>query len=265
MTEPQYFEHSGTDPGVNVPSSLPDPEAETAAFEFNRMSMIEHIAELRRRILLSALTLLITVSIGFYWSLPVIQWFQRLAPKSVIFVQISLGEVLMTSLYVSFYIGVAMALPVLLYHLLRFVLPGLRPREKNIISWIVVGGTALFALGVVFAYFCVVPTAVEWLVDFGSSVARGQISVQSYVSFCAAMLFVTGAMFELPLVLFLLSFTGLITSDKLVREWRWATVLIFIVAAIVTPTQDPFSMTIVGLAMVALYGLSIIPIRLIGK
>jgi len=110
-----------------------------------------------------------------------------------------------------------------------------------------------------------VPSALGFLVDYGQSVARAELSIREYISFCASLLFVTGGMFELPMVLFLLSFTGLITSQKLIREWRWATVLIFITAAIVTPTQDPFSMCIVGFAMVALYGLSIIPIRLCGR
>src|SRR5262249_15634251 len=109
------------------------------------------------------------------------------------------------------------------------------------------------------------PTAIQFLVDYGQSVAATHLSIESYISFCSSLLFVTGGMFELPMMLFLLSFTGLITSQKLIAEWRWATVLIFIVSAIVTPTQDPFSMTVVGLAMVLLYALSIIPIKLCGR
>ena len=109
------------------------------------------------------------------------------------------------------------------------------------------------------------PSALLFLVDYGQTVARPELSIRDYIAFCSSLLFVTGGMFELPMVLFLLSFTGLITSEKLIREWRWATVLIFITAAIVTPTQDPFSMLIVALAMIALYGLSIIPIKCCGR
>jgi len=171
----------------------------------------------------------------------------------------------MATVSLSFYAGVALALPIILYNLLRFVLPGLRQKEQALVSWTVLGGAGLFALGVVFAYFFVVPSALTFLVDFGQAVARPELSIRDYISFCSSLLFVTGAMFELPMVLFLLSFTGLITSEKLVKEWRWATVIIFIVAAIVTPTQDPLSMTLVGLAMVALYGVSIIPIKICGR
>lgn len=265
---PQFFETSGTDPGVAVSSSLPEP-GERRPDEQNKhtvsMPMIGHITELRNRVLLCAGLLAATVCLGFTFALQLIQVFQSMAPKTVIFIQRAPGEVLMASVSLSFYFGVALALPVILYNVLRFILPGLLPRERAMVTWAVVGGTVLFVLGIVFAYFFVVPSALIFLVDYGQAVARPELSIQDYISFCSSLLFVTGGMFELPMVLFLLSFTGLVTSQKLMQEWRWATVLIFIVAAIVTPTQDPFSMTIVGVAMVALYGLSIIPIKLCGR
>ncbi|HEY9686714.1 MAG TPA: twin-arginine translocase subunit TatC [Coleofasciculaceae cyanobacterium] len=262
---PIFFEQSGTDPGLTIPSTLPEeprPEADQAGLA---MTMIEHIAELRQRILLCASVLAALLCLGFFYALPIIQVFKAMAPSSIVFVQLKPGEVLMASVRLSFYIGVALALPVILYNFLRFVLPGLLPRERAMALWGVVGGTLLFLSGVVFAYFFVVPSALTFLVDYGQSVAATQLSIENYIAFCSALLFVTGVMFELPMALFLLSFTGLITSAKLIREWRWATILIFIVSAIVTPSQDPFSMTLVGLAMVFLYGLSIIPIKLCGR
>jgi sec-independent protein translocase protein TatC len=262
---PQFFETSGTDPGANFSSSLPDETKPASPWEAGAMPMVEHITELRNRVLLCAAVLAVAVAAAFSYALPFIQLFQSMAPKSVVFIQRAPGEVLMASVSLSFYLGVALALPLILYNLLRFVLPGLHQREQAIVTWSVLGGTLLFALGVVFAYFFVVPSALVFLVDYGQSVARQEFSIREYISFCSSLLFVTGIMFELPMVLFLLSFTGLITSAKLIQEWRWATVLIFITAAIVTPTQDPFSMTLVGVAMVTLYGLSIIPIKLSGR
>lgn len=263
--QPQFFESSGVDPGMQISASLPDIHALHSDAVEAAMPMIEHITELRNRVLMCAALLATTVAAGFTFALPLIQLFQSMAPKTVVFVQRTPGEVLLASMSLSFYIGVALSLPIILYNVLRFVLPGLLPREKAMVTWAVLGGTLLFAGGVVFAYFFVVPSALGFLVDYGQSVARAELSIREYISFCASLLFVTGGMFELPMVLFLLSFTGLITSKKLIQEWRWATVLIFITAAIVTPTQDPFSMSIVGFAMVALYGLSIIPIRLCGR
>ncbi len=266
-TPPQFFEQSGTDPGLQVPASLPEPPQESALPDFLQlaMPMVDHIAELRNRVLICAGTLILTLAIGFTYALQLIQLFQSMAPKTIQFVQLTPGEVLISSLRVAFYIGIAAALPVILYNLLRFVLPGLNPGEKGMVTWSVLGGTVLFLAGVVFAYFFVVPSALIFLVDYGQTVAKTQLSIENYIAFCSSLLFVTGIMFELPMVLFLLSFTGLITSQKLIQEWRWATILIFIAAAIVTPTQDPFSMSLVGLAMVALYAISIIPIRLTGR
>ena len=268
-TPPQFFEKSGSDPGVLVSSVLPKPENQPdnsmLSVEAAAMPMVAHIAELRSRILLCAAVLALAVTAAFTYALPLVQLFQSMAPKSVVFVQRAPGEVLMATVNLSFYFGVALALPVILYNTLRFVLPGLRNREQVLVSWTVWGGAGLFVLGVVFAYFFVVPSALVFLVDYGQFVARAELSIRDYISFCASLLFVTGTMFELPMVLFLLSFTGLITSVKLIQEWRWATVLIFIVAAIVTPTQDPLSMSLVGVAMVGLYGLSIIPIKLCGR
>lgn len=262
-SEPQFFETSGVDPGASISASLPDENRN--AVNAGMLPMVDHIAELRNRVLLCAGVLGGMVALAFTFALPLIQVFQGMAPKSVVFVQRTPGEVLLSSMSLSFYLGVALALPVILYNVLRFVLPGLLPREKAMMTWAVLGGTLLFVAGVVFSYFFVVPSAMTFLVEYGQSVAKAELSIREYISFCASLLFVTGGMFELPMVLFLLSFTGLITSQKLMREWRWATVLIFITAAIVTPTQDPFSMAVVGLAMVGLYGLSIIPIKLCGR
>ncbi|WP_303674110.1 twin-arginine translocase subunit TatC [Vampirovibrio chlorellavorus] len=267
VTPPQYFERSGTDPGLTVSASLPEVVSSEAPIDWASLSMpmVDHITELRNRILISAGTLALTLGVGFVYALPLIQVFQGMAPANIRFVQLAPGEVLISSLRVSFYVGFALALPVILYHVLRFVLPGLTDREKGMVTGSIIGGTLLFLAGLVFAYYFVVPSALGFLVDYGQSVAQTQLSIESYIGFCSGLLFMTGLMFELPMVLFLLSFTGLVTSEKLIREWRWAIVLIFIVAAIVTPTQDPFSMSLVGLAMVALYGLSILPIKWVGR
>ncbi len=229
------------------------------------MTLVDHITELRNRILISVGVLFLAICGGWYLAAPVIDIFKALAPEHTVFTQITMGEVLMTTLQMSVYIGFAIAAPVILYNLIRFVEPGLSKRERSMVIWSVVGGTLLFLIGLAFAYFYVVGPAIFWLIDFGSAVAQPYLSIKEFVSFCSALLFVTGLMFELPMVLFLLSFTGLITSAMLIKEWRWATIIIFIVAAIVTPTQDPFSMSLVGGAMVLLYLLSIIPIKLCGR
>ncbi len=91
------------------------------------------------------------------------------------------------------------------------------------------------------------------------------MSISRFVEFCTGMILLSGVLFELPIVLFILSFTGLVTSRKLMTQWRMATVLIFVVAAVITPSQDPLTMLIVGGAMMGLYWLSVISIRCCGR
>jgi sec-independent protein translocase protein TatC len=275
---PGFFEQSGSgadypslDSGSDTPESSRQAGPEHSASVGTSVSaslalpLTSHLAELRNRVLISAATLATTTGFGFYQAETVIGWLKALAPRNTLFIQLTMGEVLMATLAVSLQIGLTLASPVLLYHVLRFVNPGLHRREQVMLTWTLLGGTGLFLTGVAFAYLFVLGPAIDFLLAFGQPIAHPSLSIREFIGFCSGLLLVTGLMFELPMVLFLLSFTGLITSARLIREWRWATVLIFIVAAIVTPTQDPLSLSIVGLAMVALYALSIIPIRLCGR
>ena len=229
------------------------------------MTMTEHLAELRFRLLVSLITLTVAVVVAFFAALPVIDLFKHLAPGSVLFVQLTPGEVLMASVRISVLLGTVLASPVILYHLLRFILPGLQGRERLLVFWIAAGGFVLFAAGMVFSYFLVIPSALGFLLEFGQTVAASQISIASFVDFCTSLLLLTGILFELPMVLTLLSFTGLVTSQKLLAHWKTAVVVILVVAAVVTPSQDPITLLVVSAAMTGLYFLSLLPIRLMGR
>ena len=264
MSGPQYFERSGSDPlPPSVGGSIVAVAEEDGSPE--GMTMVGHLTELRDRVLISVGAVLLGLGLGLWQALPLIELLERMAPKGVQFVQLGPGEVFMTAMRVAFYLAVALALPVILYQLLRFVMPGLSGREKPMLMWSVMGGAVLFALGMVFSYFCVIPLTLSFFMEFGQSVAASQISVERYVGFCAAMLLMGGLMFELPMILFLLSFTGLVSSAKLLAEWRWALVIIVTASAVITPSQDPFTLMVVSLAMSTLYALSILPIRMIGR
>jgi sec-independent protein translocase protein TatC len=237
----------------------------TGLHQPHEMSLVEHLAELRRRLLISIFTLAVCVLGAFFLSVPAITFLKQLAPSEVHFVQLSPGEVFMASFRLSVFLGFVAALPIILYQALRFVLPGLTAREKRFLVWIVFGGALLFGLGMAFAYYAVIPPALVWLIDFGQEVAESQISIAHFIAFCTSLILLTGVMFELPMVLLLLSFTGLVTAENLMIQWRAATIIIFLVAAIVTPSQDPFSMALVGVAMFGLYWVSIFSIKLFGR
>ncbi len=229
------------------------------------MSVSDHLAELRQRIIVSVSSILVSAMLAFVFARPMMNALKTLAPDTVTFIQIAPGEVLLTSFKLSIYAGMAIALPVLLFQVLAFVLPGLNAKEKSHLFWITLGGSALFIAGVAFSWVMVVPSAMHYLMDYGSDVAISQISIAQYMSFTLALLALTGITFELPMVLFFLSLTGLISSTMLIQQWRYAIVLIAITAAVMTPSQDPFTMLIVGGAMLALYAISIVPIKLCGR
>lgn len=229
------------------------------------MSLMEHLAELRNRIIASVLALMIGVVAAFFVSLPAIDMLKLIAPAGVHFVQLTPGEVVMASVRVAVILGAVLASPVILYQIIRFIFPGLTPREKGWVLWIVGGGGVLFLLGIGFAYRLVLPPTLEWLLAYGQEVAENQMSIARFVEFTTSLILITGVLFEMPVVLMLLSFTGLVTSQKMLAHWRMTMVFIFLFAAIITPSQDPLSMVMVGLAMVFLYGISILAIRLCGK
>jgi sec-independent protein translocase protein TatC len=231
----------------------------------NDPALAQHLAELRQRIIISALSLLVGFGLALWWATPLIQALKHLSPTSVQFVQLAPGEALMASLKVMLVVGFGLSSPVVLYQAVRFVQPGLHAHEKRWGLWLVVLGSLLFAGGVLFAYAWVLPPTLTWLTDYGQDLATMQLSITRYVDFCLLLLLLTGVMFELPMVLFGLAMAGLVTSHKLLAQWRTAVVGIFVASAILTPSQDPLSMVAVGGAMAILYMLSIIPIRLAGK
>lgn len=226
------------------------------------MSLMDHLSELRQRLIYSVLALVIGMLVAFFVSIPAIDALKLLAPSGVHFVQLTPGEVLMASFRLSIFLGVVLASPVLLYQLMRFVLPGLNQREKGLVMWVLMGGGALFFGGMAFAYYAVLPPTLEWLLDFGSEVAENQMSIARFIEFCSSLILITGILFELPIVLLLLSFTGVVNSRLLIQRWRMATIAIFLFSAFITPSQDPFSMLLVGVALLALYWISIASIRL---
>lgn len=249
---------------ATLPSDTPPSQGDPAPGS-GAMSLTDHLDELRRRIIAVVVTLAVCVVASFFAALPVIEWMKSLVPPDVAFIQLTPGEVLMTSFRMSFFLGTVLASPVILYQVLRFTLPGLTNTERKFLFGVVAGGSVLFALGVVFSWWAVVPSALGYLLSYGQHVAESQISIARYVDFCMALLALTGILFELPMMMFLLSFTGLVKSEQLVRQWRVALVAVFVLAAVVTPSQDPVSMLMVAGAMAALYFVSIIPIRLIGR
>src|SRR5262249_48738225 len=145
------------------------------------MPFISHLAELRSRLLWCFTALSIASTAAFFYMPPFIRLLQQVAPKSVEFVQLAPGEVFLASFKLSVIVGFGLALPVLLYHLLRFASPALESREKRMIFPLLATGIVLFAAGVVFAYYGVLPFMLDFLLGYGQEVAKNQLSIASYL------------------------------------------------------------------------------------
>jgi len=226
------------------------------------MSFLEHLEELRHRLIKSVASILV-FSIGAYFiSDQIIAIITRpidevyfMAPTEAFAVRIK----------ISLFVGLILALPVVLYQAWQFVVPGLYSHETRIVIPMVILTTVFFVGGATFCFFVVLPIGIQFLIGFGTEKLKPLIAVGRYVSFVAWMTLSFGVVFELPIVTFFLGRVGLINSGML-RKWRrYALVAILVVAAAVTPSPDMFSQLMLAGPLYFLYEASIIVVRLTGK
>jgi sec-independent protein translocase protein TatC len=219
------------------------------------MTVVEHLSELRRRIFISILFVVIGTAVGFLLApsaivilkVPIAQPLYFTAPSSAFFLQIKLALM----------IGVALASPVILYQLWAFVAPGLTSRERRLaLPWVPLG---LFFLlvGIGVAYF-ILPFAVGFMLGFAiPGVIEPLITADAYFGFVTNLFLAFGLVMEFPIVLVLLSRVGIVSADRLRRNRRYVFLGIFIFAVVVTPGGDPYSPTVMGAVMYLLYELTI--------
>jgi sec-independent protein translocase protein TatC len=161
-------------------------------------------------------------------------------------------------------IAITIAMPVFIWQVLAFVGPGLTRNEKKWAYPIVLGASLMFVVGCAFAYYIELPPALNFLLDSGD-VADPFISVRKYVDFVTRLMLVTGLVFETPLLVMALAKVGIVDSRKLLSWWRFALVGAFVVSAIVTPSIDPITQTLVAVPMIVLYFVGIALAKLVEK
>ena len=228
------------------------------------MTLLEHLEELRFRLFISALFIVIGLGISVYFGQDIIEFLKKPAearnPNSEFELQfIEPFELFVTYFRVSLLGGLILGMPMMVYQGLRFVSPGLASNERRWLYATVFGTFLLFLGGVAFAYYVALPPAMDFLLNFGDGeIAQPNIRVGSYVDFVTRLLFWTGVAFQTPLVVMYLSRFGIVTPGQLLRWWRFAIVAAFVVAAIVTPTIDPVTQSLVAGPIMVLYFLGII-------
>ena len=248
-----------------------------------RMSILAHLGELRKRLLYSAVAIGITFTVCFQYSDFLLKWLQIpltmdvhiqlaepyfyttavKAPIKLVF--LAPGEAFWMYMKIGFVGGIFLALPFILSQVWLFVSPGLLPRERKYVLPFVVIATVMFVLGALFCQYIILPYAMRFLLTYQTSQLTPMISVGNYVDFCSKFLLAFGIIFELPLIITLLSKLGLVTPQFLAKHRKYAILLAFIAGAILTPTPDMFNQTLMAAPILVLYEIGIIMARLVGR
>ncbi len=219
-----------------------------------------HIADLRKRLVISGLVLIAMFFVCFAVYEPILEWMmlpaKEILPTGTSMVAIEMQETFFTALKVAFFSGFILSLPVIFWQFWLFVAPGLYDHEKRLALPFVFFATLMFLIGSSFAYYVVVPFGFEFLINFGNTVVTVIPSIGKYVGFFTKILFGFGLAFELPVITFFLAKIGLVDDEMLKGFFRYAIVLIFIVSALLTP-PDVLTQFLMAGPLILLYGVSI--------
>ncbi len=216
------------------------------------MPLMDHFEELRQRILKSLLAVFLGASISLVFVRALVRLLE--APAGTIrFLQLAPGEFLFVSIKVAGYTGLIIALPFIIYQILAFILPGLTQKEKRLIAPAVAGSVILFLCGLFFAWWALIPAALKFLVDFGADVVEPIWSIEKYLDFVLFLMLATGLSFQLPVLQMILGYLGLVKWKEMISAWRWVVIIAAIASAILTPSTDPITMSLLAGAITALF------------
>jgi sec-independent protein translocase protein TatC len=219
-------------------------------------TLVEHLGELRARIFIALGAMAVAFVVAYAFHEHLVEWLTRPLPDDKKLVTLGVTEPFFTSIKVSAYAAFALALPVVLYQLWSFLAPAVEQRAQRIISVFVVIATGLFACGLAFGYFIVLPRAVPFLTNFDQDLYNTQVRASYYFSFVSLTLVAMALMFELPIFVLALVRLRVLTADQLRRTRRMG-IFIVVLAAVLLPTVDPISLTFEAVPMLLLYEASI--------
>jgi sec-independent protein translocase protein TatC len=228
------------------------------------MSIFDHLEELRQRIFYSLIVVVIGV-IGCFVFVDRIVRLLEVPAQGAKFLQLSPGEYFFVSLKVAGYSGLLVASPFILYQVIMFVLPGLTRRERRLLGPIVLGSSVLFFVGLAFSYIALIPAALNFFINYGQDVVEQLWSIDRYFEFVLLLLFSTGLAFQVPVVQFLLALLGIVDSNTMLKGWRYIFLGAAILGAVLTPSTDPVTQSLLGGAVLSLYFGGIGLVRLSGR
>lgn len=234
-----------------------------------------HLVELRKRLGISVASVIILFFVAFAYYEPILQWISqplndalatvaKTSPNAAkgMATTTQIGGTFFVAMKVSFFAAILGSMPIILSQIWLFVAPGLYQNEKKMMFPIVVGGTVMFLIGAAFAYYVVTPFGFQYLIGFGSASFVPMINVEEYVGFFTKIMFGFGLAFELPIFCYTLALLGLIDDRMMMGFFRYAIVLIFIIAALLTP-PDVLTQCLMAIPLIILYGISIIIVHFV--
>jgi len=241
-----------------------------------------HLVELRKRLGISVASLIVMFFVMFYFHEPILNWMVEPLNNALIEVgkksvqtanginyatdgkitTSQIGGAFFVALKVSFFAAILGALPIILSQIWMFIAPALYANEKKMIIPFIAGGTTMFAVGVLFAYYIVTPFGFDFLITFGSFKFTPLINIEDYVGFFTKIMFGFGIAFELPIFAYFLALLGMIDDRQMKSFFKYAVVIIFIVAALLTP-PDILTQLLMAGPLIILYGFSILIVRLV--
>lgn len=245
-----------------VTASTPGEDEEVEA---GNLTILEHLQEARRRLIYCAVAVGLGLLVGAFTYGPVLRWMADPAEGKVEDFELIFTEPLelwTTIFRVILLIALVLAMPVIIWQFLAFVGPGLTRNEKKWAYPIVAGASLMFVAGCAFAYYVELPPALNFLYS-GGDFAQANIKISSHVNFVTRIMLVTGLVFETPFLVMGLAKVGLVTARKLLSWWRFAIVGAFIISAIVTPSIDPVTQSLVAVPMIVLYFVGIAMAKLV--
>lgn len=249
--------------GLNATPANPEVDLDEVPYDVE-MSLFDHLEELRTRIFYA----LIAVGLGIvlcFWQVNRIVGLLEVPAQGAKFLQLSPGEYFFVSLKVAGYSGLLVASPFMLYQVVMFVLPGLTRRERRLVGPIVLGSSVLFFAGLFFAYIALIPAALNFFISYGADVVEQLWSIDRYFEFVLLLLFSTGLAFQIPVVQLLLGLLGLVNSRQMLSGWRYVLLGAAVLGAVLTPSTDPVTQSLLGGAVLFLYFGGIFLVKAIGR
>ncbi|MGE4588846.1 MAG: twin-arginine translocase subunit TatC [Acidaminococcaceae bacterium] len=245
-----------------IEPSLNNQPTSDVASSVGEMSLTDHLQELRQRIIICLIAVATTSFISYFYAENLIKIIAASAGKLYFFHP---TEVFFAYLRVALFVGFLAALPIVFYQIWAFIIPALTKTERTFVCILLPPSILLFFVGILFSYFFVLPIAIQFFLGFASESLQPMFSLGQYLSFVISFLMPFGLIFELPLFILALANLGIICSSFLKNKRKVVLVLAFIVGAIITPTPDMFSQTMIAVPIILFYEISILLVKYVLK